>query len=130
MKLRNLLFLAALMTAGTAAADDYGYFTLRNSSGEVTTFTAVGLKMTFANGKILATQDGQTTELSLDALDAMYFSNEQATAIESVATGTDRVTVFNLSGVRVGEGQLSELNLPKGVYIVSKNGTKTKVLVR
>lgn len=132
MKIRKLLTLAALVLAGTANADEYGYFTVRNADGEATSFTAVGLKMVFADGKLVATQDGATTTLPLEALDAMFFSEKPTTptAIESINTASDRVIVYNLSGIRVAEGRMDSLNLPKGVYIVSKNGTTTKMTVR
>lgn len=131
MKIRKLLTLAALVLAGTANADEYGYFTVRNADGEATSFTAIGLKMTFADGKLVATQDGTTTTLPLEALDAMFFSDKPTTtAIESVATASDHVVVYNLSGIRVAEGSMNSLNLPKGIYIVSKNGTTTKMTVR
>lgn len=133
MKKTMILALAALLTAVTARADDYGYFTVRNADGDATSFTAIGLKLTFADGKLLATQDGTTTELPVEALDAMYFANEAATptAIQAAtATAGGHATVYTLSGVRVAEGKLGDLHLPKGVYIVSKNGTTTKMTVR
>lgn len=130
MKLRNMLFLAALMATGTVLADDYDYFVVQNSDGEATTFTANGLRMTFANGKLLATQDGKTTELPQESLSTMFFTNKDATAIETVVAGNDTVTVYSLGGVRMGEGTLQEMKLPKGVYIVDKNGSRTKVLVK
>lgn len=130
MKKTMILALVALLAA-TAHADDYGYFTVRNADGEATSFTAIGLKMTFADGKLLATQDGTTTALPIDALDAMYFANEATTSIQSVAATQDsRATVYTLSGVRVAEGRLDSMNLPKGVYIVNKNGVTTKMTVR
>lgn len=130
MKVRSLLLLGLFCVSGMAWADGYGYFTVRNASGETTTFTAVGLKMTFADGKLVATQDGQTAEFSLEQLSAMYFSNEQTTAISGVASASDRVTVYTVGGVRVAEGALGQLSLPKGIYIVDNNGKRTKMLVR
>lgn len=130
MKKYALLAFATLLATSVANAEEYGYFSVRNANGEVTTFTAVGLKMTFADGKLIATQDGLTTELPIDALNAMYFSDRQTTAIGNVTRADDHVIVYNLSGMRIAEGRMDSLNLPKGLYIVSKNGTQTKVMVR
>lgn len=131
MKVRKLLLLGLLCIAGTAAADDYGYFTVRQSDGQTTTFTAIGLKMTFNDGKLVATQNGQTTELSLANLSAMYFSDNSTTAIDGVnTTVNDCVTVYTLGGIRVAEGTLTQLRLPQGIYIVDNNGQRTKMLVK
>lgn len=130
MKKYALLAFATLLATSVANAEEYGYFSVRNANGEVSTFTAVGLKMTFADGKLIATQDGLTTELPIDALNAMYFSDRQTTAIGNVTRADDHVIVYNLSGMRIAEGRMDSLNLPKGLYIVSKNGTQTKVMVR
>lgn len=132
-KKRITLALAALLAAGQALADGYGYFTLRQADGTATTLTAPGLKLTFADGKVLATQDGTTTTLPLSDLSAMFFATENtSTAIASpAATTSDGVTVYTLGGVRVAQATtLQGLNLPKGIYIVSQNGVKTKMTVR
>lgn len=132
MKIRNLLTCVALVLAGTANADEYGYFTVRNADGEMTSFTAVGLKMTFSDGKLVATQGGNTQMLPLTSLEAMFFADKSstATAIGNVAADSDHVTVYNLSGIRVAEGRMNNLNLPKGIYIINKNGVTTKMTVR
>lgn len=132
INLRTLLVAGSLMAAATASADDYGYFTLRTASGEATSFTAVGLKMTFSGGKLLATQNGQTTELAVDALDAMFFSTSASstTAIDAIAQSDGTVEVFSLNGVRVAEGRLADLQLTKGVYIARQNGKSTKFVVK
>lgn len=131
-KKRITLALAALLAAGQASADSYGFFTLRQADGTATTLTAPGLKLTFADGKVLATQDGTVTELPLSAMSAMFFATSNATtAIARPTTATGDVTVYNLGGVLVAKGStLQGLNLPKGVYIVDQNGVKTKMTVR
>lgn len=152
---RQLLASAALMAAATAGAADYGYLAVRQADGTVTTLAADGLRITFADGKLVATQGGQTSTLSLASLDAMYFTTEGATtsitAISSasssltVAAGSVRVAaeqgaqvaLYALNGVRVasltasgqGEETLAE-GLQKGVYIVNIGGQATKIVVK
>lgn len=155
MKKKGLLLATATLAAAlTAQADGYGYFALRQTGGDVTTLAASGLRITFADGNLIATQGGQTTTLALSGLDAMYFTAADAAGISGLSTSQASLTVsggtvkvaarqgaqvslYALGGTRVasltatgsGEQPLAE-GLQKGVYILNVDGKATKFIVK
>lgn len=153
MKKKCLLWGAVFLTGLTAHATDYGYLTFQQSDGTLTSFVAKGLKMTFADGKLIATQGTRTASLDLASLSAMYFSNDGTATIQTlrennrnvivkgrniyVCPDTDaKIELYSLDGTlkksrQIGAGQTATLSTPVGgLYIVSVNGVKTKALVR
>lgn len=149
-----MLALAAIMVAGAIQASSYDYLALRQTDGTVTTLACEGLCITFADGKLVATQGSQTTSLDLSSLNAMYFTSQGVTAIESASTASTAVKVsgrsvlvtanegaeaslYRLDGVKIGSlvasGSGAETlgsNLQGGVYIVKVDGKTTKIIVK
>lgn len=149
-----LIALAAAMEAGALQAADYGYLALRQADGTLTTLAADGLRITFADGQLLATQGTQTATLPLSSLDAMYFTTQATTAIASARSASPSVRVsgssvvvsaregaeaslHRLDGVRVarltasGSGaETLGANLQAGVYIVKVDGQTSKIIIR
>lgn len=129
---KNILMLALLASAAlNASADNYNYLTVQKQDGTEQSFTAQGLTITFANGNMVATQDGQTTTLALSELNKMFFSQEP-TGIEDVSisepAGEVSGAVYDLSGRKVTSAPASSSTpslLKKGIYIV--NGKKIVV---
>lgn len=129
---KNILMLALLASAAlNASADNYNYLTVQKQDGTEQSFTAQGLTITFANGNMVATQDGQTTTLALSELNKMFFSQEP-TGIEDVSisepAGEASGAVYDLSGRKVTSAPVSSSTpslLKKGIYIV--NGKKIVV---
>lgn len=151
---RTIMASVALAAALAVQADGYGYFALRQTGGDVTTLASDGLLITFSDGKLVATQGGTTTTLSLASLDAMYFTESDAAGITGVSTekasltvsghsvkvaakAGARVSLHNVGGVCVGSlvatGNGAETlgeGLQSGIYIVNVDGTATKVVVK
>lgn len=142
----------ALAASLGAAAADFGYMAFRQSDGTVATLPAMGLRMTFADGRLVAVNGSETLQLDAATLAAMYFSDSATTGIEAVGKagstvavdGGDivvsaaqgaAVSVYGVGGIRVAASQNADggtLRIPvaKGAYIVNVNGTRTKILVK
>lgn len=134
--MKKILLLVALIAtfATNVFADDYQYLTFAKSDGTTMSVEAQGLKITFSDGNLVATQGGETTTIALTDLTKMYFSSEK-TGIESIAAPAKDAlyNVVSVSGVGVGQFRSTEeinSQLPRGIYIVKKDGKSTKVIVR
>ena len=149
-----LLAFGFAMTGQMAHATDYGYLTFQQSDGSLTTLVAEGLKITFADGKLIAQQGTQTKTLDLTSLSNMYFTNDGSTSITSIQGNIPAITVQNgqiwiatkesgkaelyrLDGIQLGSQNIEggkkvslATGLTKGIYIVSINGVRTKISVR
>lgn len=123
-----ILFLAAV--AGTATADSYDYLTFRTADGTEQSLTAVGTKITFADGNLVATNGSETFTKSLTDMSAMYFAT---TASGIAATTTNAATAAIVDGqLRVtapagtavslyaadGRQLSTSARLERGVYVV------------
>lgn len=128
-----LLILLLVIPAGVAMADDYPYFAFQTSNGETKTLSVTGLKITFSNGNIVATnEEGANFTASIESLAKMYFSST-ATGIDAIAESVAvEGEIYNVQGVRVGRtDEMGEVRgLPEGVYVVKREGKTHKVLVK
>lgn len=130
-----ILLLALIATFSTNVfADDYQYLTFLKSDGSSLSVTAEGLKITFVDGNLVATQGGQTTTIALTDLNKMYFTSESTAINEASIAGKQQpFTVVSVSGMTVGRfNSAEEMNqqLPRGIYIVKQDGKSTKVIVQ
>lgn len=124
-----------------AQADDftYKYLVMTDASGTETALSAEGLKLSVANGYLVASNDGETTAtFELASLVSMAFA-ETATSVVTAIDGTlgtaqeGEVEAYNLSGVRLGTfSSMSQLKsaLGRGIYIVKQNGTTKKITLK
>lgn len=124
-----------------AQADDftYKYLVMTDASGTETALSAEGLKLSVANGYLVASNDGETTAtFELASLVSMAFA-ETATSVVTAIDGTlgtaqeGAVEAYNLSGVRLGTfSSMSQLKsaLGCGIYIVKQNGTTKKITLK
>ena len=131
---RFLLFLLMALPLVSAQADDFQYLAFQTQDGTVQTLPITGLRITFADGQLIATDGTTNVTLPLSELSKMFFSNTEVTAIESVAVSEGRYegVVYNLQGVRVGsirEGGNSLQSLPRGIYIVTRQGKTEKISI-
>lgn len=140
MKRITLFLLFALTAVLGTTAQSLDYLTFRTADGTEQSLTAVGLKLTFSDGQLVATGNGETTTFSLTDLSSMFFS-QTATSIAGItdanATKVDivngqlkvtapagsRISIHSLDG-----RQANSNNLPKGVYLVRVNNQTFKVL--
>ncbi len=126
----------ALLGTLAAQAADYQYLTIEKKDGTALSMTAIGLNITYANGKMTATNGTETATLALTELSRMFFSNtKDATAIATIEDlqPETAATVYDLSGRLVASevmpSALSSL-LRKGVYIVRQNTKTVKIQVK
>lgn len=126
----------ALLGTLAAQAADYQYLTIEKKDGTALSMTAVGLNITYANGRMTATNGTETATLALTELSRMFFSNtKDATAIATIENlqPETAATVYDLSGRLVAsEVMPSALSsqLRKGVYIVRQNTKTVKIQVK
>ena len=135
MKLQALTAMALLGTLAAQAAD-YQYLTIEKKDGTALSITAVGLNITYADGKMTATNGTETATLALTDLSRMFFSNsKEATAIAAIEDlqPETAATVYDLSGRLVANEVLPSAlssQLRKGVYIVRQNTKTVKIQVK
>jgi len=137
---KTAIFTMMLVTASlTAIAADenmattgsgYTYLALELSNGTSQTVTANGLKITFANGVVTATNGDEKVSVALSSLSRMYYTNTPSTSDIGTVTGInvlDNLTIdrYDLQGHKLSDGQHK-----KGVYIVRKNGKTTKAHIK
>lgn len=93
------------------------------------------LTITFADGKLIATNGKTTHEVSLAELSSMYFSEADITGIDNINTNDSgtRLQVYSVSGVPLGTFMsLDDLRQKagRGVYVIKNNGKTAKITVR
>ena len=124
-----MLGVAAVMTAN---AQDYNYLTVQKSDGTKVSFLSWSTNITFSGGNMIVTEDGFTKTFALNDLSKMYFGNDGVNAIQTVADSARPMAgdgeVFDLQGRRVAAQRHDKL--PKGVYIVKKEGKSVKITVK
>lgn len=122
-----------LSAVGMAKADGYDYLVFKQSDGTETSLASGDLRITFSDGKLVATSSTGSYSVALGALSSMYFSTS-ATAIESINVDSDgEASVYDLKGMLVAKGknnsQLTS-SLAPGVYIKKVGETTSKILVK
>ena len=132
---QTIMMLTALMAAASAHAESYDYLTIACSDGTKQTLTAVGLEMTFANGKLIATNPttGETATLTLADLAKMYFTTDKTGDEVGVlpldrtgAWGIDEAeAIYDLAG-----REMQRTALRPGIYVIKKGSETKKVQVR
>ena len=154
--MKKLFIISALawLTATAGHAEDYGYIVFEKSSGAVQAVDAMGLKITFSDGKLTATPTtGEPLTMNLTDMAVMRFASEAPTGIDSpeadtsvrtdgssivVTLGTHaHATIATPSGMTVaqfvttGSGEtFSTRPIKSGVYIIKTDSTTTTILVR
>lgn len=154
MKKLFIVVALAWFTSMVGHAESYDYFVLQQSSGELQSLSAMGLKITFRDGRLVAQPAvGEAVTVNLADMAAMRFSTEAVTGITSVAAQAGvsvqgrsivlalpahgSATVATPAGVAVARfcakeqgGQFATRQLPSGVYIVKTDSATTKISVR
>ena len=130
MKKKFMFLISACLSVVMAHAVTYPYLTFQTSNGTTVSMATSSLIITFADGKLVATNGTQTKELSVADLSSMYFSTSEATGIKDVVVTDDDgvVEAFSLQGVSFGKFdnlQALQTSVPTGVYIVKTTSGKT-----
>lgn len=126
----TILLLAATLTTSAAT---YQYLVFETNDGTQLSMVADGLKLTYNDGTLTATNGDVVRSFTTSTLNRMFFSNTQqgddATAITS-ATADDLndadVEIYDLSGRRLPQG----IQPTRGLYIFKKGNTTTKKYVK
>lgn len=132
----SLLMLAA--SACTMQAQSYDFLTLKKAGGSETSLGIDHLKITFADGQLIASNGTQSFSAPISEMQSMFFAAEatgiaQATATDasqvSIVNGTLRATqpaqVYSLDG-----RQMPTAGLQPGTYLVKAGGKTFKVIAR
>ena len=98
MKKLLLTFSALMLGAGATMADGTDYLTFRQTDGSEVSIPSAGLKITFADGQLVARATGQA-ELTLPvaALQAMFFS-ATPTSIATPLKASDITEIYSIDG--------------------------------
>jgi hypothetical protein len=118
--MKKMLFLAmTALVSLSALADDYPYLTFQTQDGTLTSVATSSLTLAIESGQLVV-NDGEKT-FTLTDLKKMYFSTDDATAIESL---TDKKQTTAESGLwfTIDGRMLSGKPSQKGIYI--NNGRK------
>lgn len=130
-----LIMALLLLTTASVKADDYAYLAFENGDGTTQTLPADGLKITYADGKIVAVSSNGSQTFTLSDLYKMYFANT-STAISDLSAdtaGTSAVTVYTISGIQVGHYAslaTARANLKAGLYLVKQQQKTFKIAVK
>ena len=137
MKKWFVFIIVACLSGVTAYGDTYPYLTFQQTDGTLTSMTTSSLTMTFADGKLIATNGSESKDRTVANLTSMFFSETNATTGLNEVAVTDadgEVEAYSLQGVSVGKfSNLKSLkeSLTVGVYIVkATNGKNSKIVVK
>lgn len=127
-----------LVLAGTLQmmADDYAYLTFTKADGSAQSLDALGLKITFSDGRAVVESGEETASFTLTELATMFFSNEKSTTGIAELTGeggAETLAVYSASGVFVGrftDRRALPAQLQRGVYIMKSDSGTEKIAVK
>lgn len=142
-KMKRLFSLALLAVSATcgAYAQSYDYLTFQQTDGTEKALPAVGTKITFADGQLVATNGTETLTYSVADVQKMFFaaaasgiasaevgSSISATIVDgqlkvNAPTGT-AVALYNAEGRRIS----TSARLDKGLYVVRVGNETLKLL--
>ncbi len=138
MKKLFLTLVVAVATVMTANAASIESLIIQQNDGTRYTFNLYGeeednvpITITFENGNLIASQNGQQTTLELSSLSKMFFG--AITGIQTISDGSETADIFDIQGRRVAtKMHLKDLQnrLPKGVYLVKNGGKTVKMTIK
>ncbi len=138
MKKLFLTLVVAVATVMTANAASIESLIIQQNDGTRYTFNLYGeeednvpITITFENGNLIASQNGQQTTLELSSLSKMFFG--ATTGIQTISDGSETADIFDIQGRRVAtKMHLKDLQnrLPKGVYLVKNGGKTVKMTIK
>ena len=101
------------------------YLVLETEEG-VATLSLESLTLTISNGEITAVNNTETRHFTLSAIKKFYFSENDATGVQSVLTEQEcesEKELFDMQGRKLS-------HLSKGVNLVRINGKVQKIIIR
>lgn len=133
MKKKTMILLSALALTTAAHAEGYDYLAFQRTDGTAQTLKAVGLELTFSDGKLIATntQTSEQVTMALADLASMFFTDTQVTTAVSAAKQTqewglaEAEAIYDLAGREV-----KPAHLRAGVYIIKKGNETRKISLK
>ena len=95
-----LLLLTLVLGAGTAHAQSYDYLTLKQANGTETSLNLDNLRITFADGLLVADNGTQSVSIALADMDKMFFALE-STGLNTVSSAADAAPAFRIENGRL-----------------------------
>ena len=134
--MRFLLVLMVIACAAVAFADDfeYNYLAFTNSSGVDQTVAVTDLKITFADGKLIAVNGDGTKQFELTDLTKMYFTDTPTGIADVIVDGNaSQVEIYSVAGVFVGKYPTlaaAKSVMKSGVYVIRQGNKTTKIAIK
>lgn len=135
--MRKILSILTILWVGlfgaSAAGYAYPYLSFTGSDAQVHSIGVDGLVVTFADGKIMASNGRENVELPLAQVAEFHFSRDASGVKEAEVAGEGAVDVYTASGVSAGSYascREAAASLPAGVYIVSRGSESFKIVVK
>lgn len=132
----SLLMLAA--SACTMQAQSYDFLTLKKAGGSETSLGIDHLKITFADGQMIATNGTESFSAPLREMQSMFFAAEATGIAQTTTSATLQVSIVNGTLHASQPAQVYSLDgrlmptvgLQSGTYLVKIAGKTLKVIAR
>ncbi len=140
MKSLRLFGLGLGLALGLTASAQ-SYLTFRQTDGSEKSLSTSGLKLTFADGKLVATNGSETATFALSSMAKMYFSNS-STAIDQINTAEVSASIVNgtlqvnapagtpVSVYGLDGREMPHQGLASGVYVVRVGQKVLKLMAK
>ena len=130
-----LMTTTVLLGSLGAEAYDYPYLTLQKTDGTAVTLSVEQLQLTFADGKLTATNSDGSQTMALTDLNKMFFTDHSAGIDDLSATdnGAGKVDVYAVDGKSIGTFDTmakAKESLRPGLYIMKTAGRTIKMTVK
>lgn len=130
-----LMTTTVLLGSLGAGAYDYPYLTLQKTDGTEVTLSVEQLQLTFADGKLTATNSDGSQSIALTELSKMFFTSQSAGIDDLSATDNSdqTVDVYTIDGKAIGTFDTmakAKESLRPGLYIMKSTGRTIKMTVK
>ncbi len=133
--MKKYLLLAASVITAIGVHAEFSRLVFRTIDGNTQSVGLTDLNITFSEGEMIATGDGESVKISLNSLSSMEFDNNQASVNEILGKGdvTGRVSIFTTDGKHIGDYDSMAAacsSLTGGIYLLkTENGFTSKVKI-
>lgn len=125
--MKKMFLMGVLMSfASSTKAADFSYMVFTLNDGSTQSIGALGLSLSFSDGRLTAINGADTLVIPLENLKKMEFSNDGTAGIGTIDSARltigDDALIYDLQGRQVTKEQMR-----KGVYIVKTKDKTWKV---
>lgn len=130
--MKKYLLFAILAASAFSMRAEFNKLVFHTLTGGEQSVGLNGLNITFANGQLLATADGESVAIDLTEMESMEFAYVDPSGIADAAI-EGAFTAYSAEGISFGKfesKQAAAQALPSGLYIVkSESGITSKLLI-